>query len=190
MNAPYQKNAPNQKKAPYQNRRHIHLVDHVLQKALLVALVVMETAAVAIAIWVLYRALGAIVDENVYRIHFTGGASMLALLLSEGMRVLAGILALNLLAVFIADRIWGYYVNGIVRNLDHLMAASGRLDFSAGEPIFFHHAVLDQALAWRSAEHARLARMRERIRRLPAQLPATPEDRAALATVLATLQDD
>ncbi len=175
---------------PPQNRRRIHLVDHVLQKWLLGTLVIMEMAAVSIAIWVLYRVLGEIVDENMYRIHFSGSVDMLALMVSEGLRVLSGILLVNLLALIIADRVWAFYVDGILRHLARLISASNELDFSGQGPVSFHHAVLEQALSWREAEAAHLAKLRDRIRQLPAQLPMLPEDRNAMALTLAKLQDD
>lgn len=175
---------------PQPNRRRIHLVDHVLQKSLLGALVVMEIGVAALAIWALYQALGGIVDENMYRIHFSGDANMLSLMMSEGLRVLSGILLVNLLALIVADRVWAYYVDGIVRHLAGLMRASHQLDFSAQGPVSFHHAVLDQALAWREAESAHLVKVRGRIRQLPADLPTRQQDRDAIAQALAALQDD
>lgn len=174
---------------PQQNRRHIRLVDHVLQKSLLVVLVIMETVVVAFAIWTLYKALGEIVDENMYRIHFLGSVNVLSLLISEGMRVLGGILLVNLLALIIADRIWAFYVNGILRNLGRLMTASSQLNFSKQDPISFNHPVLEQALAWRESESSHLAKVRDRIRHLPAHLPALKQDRDAIAAVFAKMQD-
>ncbi len=177
-------------RTPQPNRRRIHLVDHVLQKYLLGALVIMEIGVAALAIWALYQALGEIVDENMYRIHFSGDANMLSLMMREGLRVLGGILLVNLLALIVADRIWAYYVDGIVRQLAGLMRASNQLDFSAQGPVSFQHAVLDQALAWRAAESAHLVQVRARIRQLPAHLPARQPERDALAQALAALQDD
>lgn len=171
------------------NRRRIRLVDDVLQKWMLVALVVMEAVVVALAIWALYRALGAIVDANMYRIHFADGDSMWPQLVSEGMRVLGGMLLINVAALIIADRIWAYYVYGILRHLGRLMDATGNLDFSDHHPIFFHHAVLDQAFSWRRMEAAHLGSVRARVGLLPAQLPAPAQERAALAALLARLGD-
>ena len=174
---------------PQQDRRRIRLGDHVLQKTLLVALVIMETVVVAIAIWALHKALGEIIDENMYRVHFAGNDKMLTLLISEGMRVLAGMMLVNFVALLVADRIWAYYVYGILRDLGIMMTASTRFSFSAPSPIWFHHAVLDQALAWRASEAMQLVRVRDQIRQLPAQLPALTQDKDAVASALAYLQD-
>lgn len=175
---------------PQPNRRRIHLVDHVLQKYLLGALVMLEVGVAVLAIWALYQALGEIVDQNMYRIHFSGDANILALMMREGLRVLGGILLVNLLALVVADRIWAYYVDGIVRQLTGLMHASHQLDFSAQEAASFQHAVLDQALAWRAAESAHWAKVRARIRQLPVDLPTRQPERDAIAQALAALPND
>ena len=174
---------------PQQDRRRSRQGDHVLQKALLVALVIMETVVVAIAIWALHKALGEIIDENMYRIHFAGSDNMLTLLISEGMRVLGGMMLVNFIALLVADRIWAFYVYGILRDLGIMMTASTQLSFSTPSPIMFHHAVLDQALAWRASEAMQLVRARDQIRQLPAQLPALTQDKDAVAAALAHLQD-
>lgn len=178
------------KPASLPDRRHRRLVDHTLQQSLLVALVVMETVLVAVAIWFLYQALAKIVDDNLYRVHFGGRVNVLALLVSEGSPVLAAMLGVNFLALLVADRIWAWYVDGILDQLDRLMAAARRLDFSAPAGGHFHHTVLEQAGAWRAHEAACLAARRAHIGALPAQLPADPRARAALAVTLAQLQHD
>lgn len=175
--------------APFPNRRRVRLVDDALQKSLLVALVLMETAAVALAIWMLYQALDRIVDENTYRVHFSGGPSISVQLFIEGLRVLGAMLALNVLALFAADRIWAWYVARIVEQLDRLMGASSALDFRPQAPIAYHHSVLEQAGNWREVELGRLRQLREDVLRLPAQLPADVAGQVAVAAVLQTLHD-
>lgn len=178
------------KPAPRPYRRRIVLVDHVLQRSLLVALVIMEVVVVAIAIWVLYRALAAIVDANVYRIHFSGKVDVVGLLMSEGLRVLLGMLAVNVLALIIADRIWALYVNRILRNLDKSMNDSAQLNFCEQEPTAFQHAVLTDATAWRRRVAGELAAARACIRDLPTQLPESTAQRDAAAASLVRLQSD
>lgn len=161
------------------------LVDHTLQRSLLIALVLLETGLTAVAIWFLYRALGQVIDENMYRIHFPANASVLGALVNEGTPLLAAMLGANVLALIAADRIWAWYVHGILAALRRLMQATRALDFSprvatAG----LQHAVLQQATAWRTHEAGELARLRERVAVLPDQLPATPQARAALAAQL------
>jgi hypothetical protein len=169
-------------------RRRIRLVDHVLQKSLLVALVLMETLLVACAIWVLYQALGKAIDENLYRVHFAGDVSVASLLIAEGAPVLAAMLGVNLLALIVADRIWAWYVDGILADLDALMAASTRLDFCARAPANSHHAVLDQAFGWRAVEAEQFAALRARVAALAPQLPPLGPLRAGVAAQLASMR--
>lgn len=171
-------------------RRRLRIVDYRLQQSMLVALVALETVVVSLAIWMLYRALAALVDDNLYRIHFHGSVDMLSLLVRECTPVLGSMLALNFAALVAADRIWTGYVNGIVGTLAAMMRAARRLDFAGGHDSPFHHAVLDQARLWRGIEAARLAQRRERIGALAQALPAAGPQRAALAAALAQLAHD
>jgi hypothetical protein len=172
------------------NRRHIHYVDHTLQKWLLQALIVMETVLVALAIWALYRALDTIIDEEMYRIHYSGNTEVLPLLIKEGSIVLGWMLLVNLLALFAADRIWAFFVQDILKKLTRLMLAAQDFDFSSQSTVHSNHLVLEQALTWREAEAQRLKKDREIISSLAAALPASAEERAKLVDALSRLQSD
>lgn len=167
-----------------QDRRRIHYVDHILQKWLLVALVVLETALTGLAIWGLYRVLGDIIDDNMYRIHFSPDDNMLHRFLIEGAKILAATGVVNLSALIAADRIWAAYVHKIVHGLDRIMQAAQRLDLLPQRSVKRLHAVLDQALRWQRAESLRLRRIRYSVRHLPDRLPDTPEGCAAAAAHL------
>lgn len=167
-----------------QNRRTIHYVDHTLQRFLLVALVVLETLLAGAAIWALYLALGEIVEADMYRIHLTQRHQILPALLSEGLKVLGAMLLVNVAALLLADRIWALYVNRILRDLDDLIHSAHRLDFVEQGSGRCHHAVLDHAMQWRGSEAAALKRSRDTIQALPTLLPATAQERGALAARL------
>lgn len=166
------------------NRRRIHYVDHRLQKWLLLALIVMETVLVSLAIWALYRALDTVIDEEMYRVHYSTGTQVLPLLIKEGAAVLGWMLLVNVLALLAADRIWAVLVNDILKKLGRLMRASQNLDFARQEEISDNHPVLGQALTWRQAQAQRLETRRAIILSLPATLPASAEARAELAARL------
>lgn len=168
-------------------RRRLRIVDDMLQKWLLVALVVMESVLVTAAIWFLYRELDAAVDENLYRVHFTGSVDMLSLLVREGLPVLGALLLANLGALLVADRIWVCYVNNILGHLGALVGASGRLDLRPLPPPPASHAVLDQAIQWREGEAQYLAQVRASIAALPQALPLSGE-REAAGRILARLR--
>lgn len=170
------------------NRRHIHYVDHTLQKWLLQALIAMEAVLVSLAIWTLYKALGTIIDEEMYRIHYSSNTQILPLLIKEGSVVLGWMLLINLLALFAADRIWAIYVHNILKKLTRLMLASHNLEFTNHDAIRSNHAVLEQALTWRNAEAQRLEKARNIILTLPPALPSSAEARAELTARLKQLQ--
>lgn len=168
--------------------RNARMLDHTLQRSLLVALVVMEMLLVVLAMWALYRALGRIIDENMYRIHFSHNVKVLELLVEEGMPILGAMLAVNVVALLVADRIWAFYVAYILRDLRRWMEKASTLDLSPSRRALFDHDVLEQATIWREHEALNLAALRLRIGALPDQLPADPEQRALLAARLAALR--
>lgn len=165
---------------PGKNQRHIHYLDLSIQKWLLVALVAMEVALTVIATWMLYKALGEAIDQDLYRIHLADKLSVFGYLLREGMKMLGVILLVNVAALILADRVWAYGVNRILRSLTALIDAALQLDFSAKAHIPCNHAVLVQALAWRNAERVRIEGIRHDISTLP-DLPATTKEREEVA---------
>lgn len=171
-----------------QDRRRIHYVDHVLQKWLLVALVALETLLTGMAIWGLYWVLAGIIDDSMYRIHFSPDENMLRRFFIEGALILGATGVVNLTALIVADRIWAAYVRSIVRGLDKLTHAAQRLDLAPQRGVRRTHAVLDQALRWRRSEALRMKRIRHSVSHLPEQLPNTPEARAAAAAHLKIIE--
>lgn len=174
---------------PDNGRRRIRYVDHMIQKWLLVALVVMESALIAIAMWALYRALSDAVEENLYRIHFSADAGVLPRFFTEGVRILLVIGVVNVAAIVAADRIWAAYVHRIVRQLDGMVHAAQQLDFSAQREQGAHHAVLEQARTWRAEQADRLRKLRATTRLLPATLPVTDAERDAAAALLKRMRE-
>lgn len=171
------------------SRRRIIYVDHVLQKWLLVAMVVLETLLTAAAIYGLYLVLSDIIDDNLYRVHLADADSMLQRLLFEGALILGATGVVNLSAIIAADRIWAWYVRTILRGLDAIMYAAHKLDFRAQSEVRRTHAVLDHALRWQRAQSLRLKRIRHAARNLPAALPENEPARQAALAQLAVIAD-
>lgn len=169
-------------------RRHIHYVDHHIQKWLLVALVVMECALIALAMWALHGALSDLVEENMYRIHFSAQPDQLLRFLAEGVKILIGIGVVNLLALILADRIWAAYIGSILRKLDALIEDTQQLDFTE-RAMTRTHDVLDQALAWRAVEAGRMRKLRTCIGALPAALPQLPNERTQARNMLLKMHE-
>lgn len=143
------------------HQRKTHYIDHLLQKWLLIALVVLEVVVLSVAGAILYTRLNTIVDESLYRVHFAGQPSMFSVLFKESLLILAGLLAANLVALFAADRIWSHYVQGILLALRGLLTRTGDLDLREDAKGPQRHQVLALALAWREAERTRQQALRE-----------------------------
>jgi hypothetical protein len=171
------------------NRRRIVYIDHVLQKWLLVALVLLECTLTGLAIWGLYLVAGDIIDRNMYRIHASSEDNMLHDFAIEGAKILIGTGIVNFFAIILADRIWAVYVGSIVRGLDRVMLAAQRLDLMPQPGVKRAHAVLDRVLRWQRSESLRLRRIRHSVQHLPDSLPETAKERAAAATHLRIVQD-
>jgi hypothetical protein len=138
------------------HQRKIHYIDHVLQKWLLIALVVLEAVVLSVAGVILYIRLNDIIEESLYRIHFAGQTSMLSALLTESLLIIGGLVAVNLVALFAADRIWSHYVKGILLTLRDLLSNTRELNLRADVvDVPQRHKVLTLALSWRLAERER-----------------------------------
>lgn len=172
------------------HKRHIKYLDQSIQKWLLISMVAMEAILGMIALWLLYTGFGEAIDQNLYRIHQSDNTSVFSQLLTQGLKVLGYIVLVNFAALFIADRIWAFYVNGILRSLMALMTASRKLDLSEKPEIRCNHDVLAQALAWRRGEFDRAEQLRKSIRNLPSSLPASEEGRAAIRADLNKIRDE
>jgi len=161
--------------------RKIHYIDHVLQKWMLIGLVVLEVIVLSAAWAILFWRLSQIVDDSVYRIHFGAQPSMFSVLLKESLWVLAGLVAANLLALFIADRIWVRFVRSIVISLRELLTKSRDLDFRDDADLVQRHKVVTLALGWRRQERVRLQRLQHTIESVAAQPSANNDEfRASL----------
>ncbi|HEY0844614.1 MAG TPA: hypothetical protein VGE12_04575 [Noviherbaspirillum sp.] len=172
-----------------QDRRRIVYVDHVLQKWLLAALVVLECVLTGLAIWGLYLILGDLIDRNMYRVHFSPDDDILRDFAVEGAKILIGTGVINLAAIILADRIWAVYVGSIVRGLDKVMLAARDLDLMQRRDVRRTHVLLDRVLRWQRSESLRLRRIRHSVRHLPDTLPETEEERAAVAAHLRIVHD-
>lgn len=172
----------------YDNRRHTVYIDHIMQKWLLAAMVILECTLTAGAIGGLYWVLTGIIDDHMYRIHFSPDDDMLAEFAVEGAKILAGTGVVNLIAILLADRIWAAYVQSIVGGINRVTFAAQRLDLRAQSGVRRTHAVLDRLLRWQRAEGLRLRRIRHSLRHLPERLPDAVEDRAAALAHLRLIQ--
>lgn len=139
------------------HQRRIKYIDQALQKWLLIALVTLEILILAGAGALLYFKLDAVVEASLYRVHLAGQPSMLSVLLKESLQIVVGLVAINLLALFVADRIWARHVRGILGALRELLSSVQSLDLreESVSNIPPKHDVLSAGLDWHRAERER-----------------------------------
>lgn len=145
-------------------KRRIVYVDHSVQRWLLIALVALEIILVAGALWLLYLQLVSTVEANLYRAHAAGRPNIYPLI-KVALIGLGGLLVVNLLVLWIMDRLWARHLASILRPFTGLITRVEALDFSPDE-ISKPHKVVELAHAWREAERQRLRDLRSAINQL------------------------
>lgn len=162
------------------HQRSIKYIDQALQKWLLVALVALEILILAGAGAILYFRLDATVEDSLYRVHLAGQPSMLSVLLKESLQIVVGLIAINLMALFVADRIWARHVRGILGALRKILHSVRDLDLreEAVTEISPHHEVLMVGLEWHRTERERHLALRKSLAMLEhmAKQPDTSDD--------------
>ncbi len=146
-------------------KRRIFYVDEAVQKWLIVALVTIEILLLSGALWVLYLQLSGALDANLYRAHFAGKPRIYPPL-ETALISLAGLAAVNIVALWIADWVWVRHINSILQPLTELTGKIEALDFSEDAPAATGHEVIALTRAWRKTERQRLLCLRAEIARL------------------------
>lgn len=147
-------------------KRRILFVDNKVQKGLLIALVTLEVLLITSTLWMLYLQMGEVVDANLYRVHFSGKPNIYPLLLKTALFGVIGLIAINVLMLWIAAWVWGRHVDSILKPFRLLIGKVEALDFSEDASIAIPHEVVDLALAWRHSKRQTLLRLRQEIARL------------------------
>ncbi len=153
-------------------RRHIHYVDKILQKRLLVALVTLEAGLVAAMVWLTHWRLSQIIEENLYRVHLAKAAPLLNQFMQDAPLLLGVFMLANVIALLLADGIWRGYINSLLRDFMTTVGKTGRLDFSADPQFGSRHRLLELAVTQRARERFRLAAIRDRVAQLEAAVSA------------------
>ena len=165
----------NAKIQPISVRRRIIYVDGSVQKWLLVALVTFEAVLVSLALWLLYRELNALLEANLYRIHFSESPEIDPLLIRNALYGLGGLIVINVAVLLIVDWFWSRHVKSILRPFTQLLNKVEALDFSEDMPEQTSHKVIELAHSWRNHERQRLFQLRTEI----AKLKSTDEKNSA-----------
>jgi len=167
-------------------RRRRKLVDARIQGRLLGALLAVEVALVIAALWVLYLRVGAVIDQNLYRVHHAGLPSLGELLLPAVVAASIVLLALNCVVVLAIERQWAAQVRAIVARFGELARRTGELDFSPYDAAPDAHPAVREMQAWREALSARHGAVRVAAARLDPDVDA--RDAQAVARQRAALR--
>lgn len=147
-------------------KRRIIYVDDKVQKGLLIALVTLEVLLIAGTLWMLYVQMGEVVDANLYRVHFSDKPNIYPLLLKTALVGVIGLIAINVLVLWVAGWVWARHVDSILKPFRELIGKVEALDFSEDAAIAIPHKVVDLALAWRHSKRQDMLRLRREIARL------------------------
>lgn len=170
-------------------KRRIVYVDHSVQRWLLIALVTLEIVLVSGALWLLYLQLVSTVEANLYRAHAASRPNIYPLI-KVALVGLGGLLAINLLVLWIMDRLWARHLAAILRPFTGLLTRVEALDFSPDAISSNPHKVVELAHAWREAERQRLRDLRAAINQLDAiGQTDSPADRERRRVLLETIRD-
>lgn len=141
-------------------KRKNHYIDAALQNRLLIAFILLEVLIIGGGMLVMYRELNDVVEENLFRIHFSALQPLSTLLFWKGMRILAALVILNVAALGLAEWWWERHLESILQPLSGLLTRTAQLDFTADEMNGELHAVLVNTMAWRECERQRCMAMR------------------------------
>lgn len=147
------------------HQRNVTYIDQALQKWLLVALVALEVLILLGAGAILYFRLDAAVEDSLYRVHLASQPSMLSVLLKESVQIVVGLIAVNLIALLVADRIWARHVRGILGALRIILQSVQDLDLreETVSEISPRHEILVVGLEWHRTERKRHLALRKSI---------------------------
>ncbi|MEO8332245.1 MAG: hypothetical protein ABI479_07400 [Gallionella sp.] len=147
-------------------KRRIIYVDGDVQKGLLVALVTLEVLLIAGTLWMLYLQMSEIVDANLYTVHISEKPNIYPLMLKTALVGVAGLIAINVMVLWVAAWVWARHVDSILKPFRELIGKVEALDFSEDDAMDAPHKVVELALAWRHAKRQDMLRLHHEIARL------------------------
>lgn len=151
---------PEPRSPPEPERRY---VDFRIQMRMLIALVILETGLAGGGVGYLYWRFKTIIEENMYRIHHAPQNAFSQLMEETGWVILV-MLGINLVGLYLADRLWGGYVRKVLGTFTALAVKVTDLDFRPDTESPDQHASLDLMLEWRQKERMRALAVREIVR--------------------------
>ncbi|MBF0295643.1 MAG: hypothetical protein HQL96_10690 [Magnetococcales bacterium] len=134
-------------------------LDYRLQMGMLVTLIVLEILLIGGGLTYLHIRLGGVIESQLYRIH-VAHREIFLLIWEEALPVLVVMLAVNLMGLLAADRIWVKYARLVLGRFTVLTNQVADLDLRVVPDTPGVHGALDQLLACRHEERERLLAIR------------------------------
>lgn len=150
----------------YRHTRKKRYIDPAIQNRLLISFILLEALLIGIGMIVLYLDMKEVADENLYRIHFSDGESLSALLLREAIQALGVLVTVNMAALGLAQWWWSRYLDSILQPFSDLLSRTSELDFTYDDTYGQQHTALEYMLAWREIERARCNGIRTELSKL------------------------
>ena len=165
------------------------LVDKSQQGRLLLALVVLETTLLIVAVVYLYQRFSALIDANLVTLHRTTQTALLPELLHQLGWVLLVMGVVNTLALFAAHGLWTRHLSAVIRDFRRRLERIGSLDLRPLKPdTNVSHEVLDALEAWREQEQKRLQQVAVLVAAISLEAPPLRAHRVQLRQQLLSLK--
>lgn len=142
-----------------QDQRRRRYVDHSLQGSLILGLVLLETLLFCGAMFYIYQAMHQAIEAQLYSAH-PHGPSILQLLLVQLGRILPWLIVANLVAVWLANRLWARCLGRVIGRLTRLLERVGGLDLRLPREKAGGHEVCELGRRWLTLERERQLRLR------------------------------
>ncbi|MBC8210533.1 MAG: hypothetical protein H8E21_05645 [Gammaproteobacteria bacterium] len=114
-------------------RRKQLYTDREIQGYLLLALIIMELVLVGLLLFFMYQGIDQIIEQQLYQIHRKGAdSSWVSIFMLTGW-MMGGFLLVNLIALYLANVIWGRYIRKTVTDFSKRLDKLQRRDFSNSE---------------------------------------------------------
>lgn len=149
----------------YQRRKIF--IDSRLQGRLILALVLLEIAILAVAVFYLNSRFSGIIEHDLYAIHRNSQTDLLSVFAEQIGWVVFEMVLLNAMMLFIAHYIWSQQVSSVVQAFRNSLYHIRSMQFFEPEPAGKQaHELLSLLNHWYSKEYVRIKSLKNEIRQI------------------------
>lgn len=144
-------------------QRRIKYIDSRLQGRLIVALMILESVIVSVAMVYLYYDYSALFEVYLYSIHRLGNEDFFFNLMQELFVVVLVMSVFNVFMLIIASSLWVRHINAILSCFTDGLRAINQLDLRSRQTGNVTHEVISELDEWRQRETRRYVELREHL---------------------------